>query len=821
MKTAILFFAAVCAGAQVTLVREGKSEHRICVAADAAPGERWAAEELQRFVEEMAGARLAVETCAEGVGPRIALNGDARLGAEEFRLRTVGRDIIIEGGRPRGVMYGVYELLEKLGCRWYTAAVSKIPKRRTIRLGAMDESGKPAFEYRETFFTEAFDRNWSARNRVNGNTHQLDEATGGKVRYYPFVHSFYQMLPPEKHFKDHPEYFSLIGGKRRWERGQLCLTNPDVLRLGIEAVRGWIREHPEATILSVSQNDWTGWCECDNCRRVEEEEGGAHIGPVLRYVNALAAEIEKTNPDKLIDTLAYWYTERPPLKARPRANVRIRLCPIGACEAHPYEQCEYNRLFVDILKSWSKMTSRLYIWHYNTNFSHYLAPFPDFDELAADIPMYQRTGVVGLFLQGAYAPGGGGSDAELRSYVMARLLWNPRVNVEREIDDFLGAVYGKAARWMRSYFDLAHAQVRAKPRGKGHHMWIFDQPRQPYLNDEFLTKGLALMDRAEKAADSEETRERVRKARMPLEYVRYVRAKQFVIRDGRYGPVDAASLKRQMESVTAAARKYGIQQLHEGRTVEQHEKNFARRIRGYRAVTIENAAARATVVPELNGRVVELVDKRSGLNVLRTPDAGSWDYPDVGGAWVSIHPDYYGNAYSAEWDAQAERQGAAVALSAKTKNGLAVRRRIWLEGGSPRVNTVTEIENTGASPVAAALQAHADYSPKDGLEGAELAWRYETVAGARHDGVFFQAGQETTGTIVLEGEKLPRGAWTAYHPAAVPALTNHFAVEEAWRAVMRWSVRGGPMASMLVWSAEKQLAPGERLSLRADYEPVK
>ena len=336
---------AISAAAPLTLVQDGKSTYSIVISTDASPSEKHGAQELQKFLEEMSGARLPVVTDAQAAHGNLVLVGSSKLlkagitfdslGPEGFALKTDGKNLIIAGGRQRGTLYGVYTFLEKLGCRWFTPDVSRIPKMRTITAGPLDETQKPAFEYREPFFTEAADKDWSARNKANGQSSRLDESTGGKVQYYPFVHSFLQLIPPQKYFKDHPEYFSLIDGKRREERSQLCLTNPDVLRLGVEAVERWIQQHPEATIFSVSQNDWTGWCECDKCRRVEEEEGGVHSGPLLRYVNALAAEVEKKHPDKLIDTLAYWYTEEPPAKARPRRNVRIRLCPIGACEAHP------------------------------------------------------------------------------------------------------------------------------------------------------------------------------------------------------------------------------------------------------------------------------------------------------------------------------------------------------------------------------------------------------------------------------------------------------------------------------------------------------
>ena len=244
--------------------------------------------------------------------------------------------------------------------------------------------------------------------------------------------------------------------------GSSVSPTPDVLRIGIEPVERWIAEHPDVKIISVSQNDWTGWCECDNCRRVEQEEGGVHQGPLLRYVNALAAAIEKNHPDKLIDALACWYTEDPPAKVRPRRNVRIRLCPIGTCVAHPFEQCKYDAYFMKNLRAWSKITDQLYI---NTNFSHYLAPCPDFDELAADIPMYKRHGVVGLFREGNTSGEGGGENAELRSYVMAKLLWDVNTDVQKAIDEFHTAFYGGAAKPMREYFDLmAPAGSRAAAR---------------------------------------------------------------------------------------------------------------------------------------------------------------------------------------------------------------------------------------------------------------------------------------------------------------------------------------------------------------------
>jgi len=804
----ILLFLNAVSAAALTLVADGKSTYSIVLERGASPSMQRGAQELQRFIEEMSGAKLPIVEAARG--DAIVLSANDSLGPEAYRIRTQGKRLTISGGRQRGVMYGAYALLEKLGCRWFTPEVSRIPKQRTLSIPSLDESAKPAFEYREPFFTEAFDKDWAARNRTNGANAKLDESTGGKLTYHPFVHSFYSMIPPEQHFKDHPEYFSLIDGKRRWERGQLCLTNRDVVRLGIEAVERWIREHPEAKLYSVSQNDWTGWCECDNCRRVEEEEGGVHSGPLLRYVNEVASEIGKRHPDKLIDTLAYWYTESPPLKARPVKNVRIRLCPIGVCEAHPYESCPHSAYFVNNLRAWSKITQQLYIWHYNTNFSHYLLPFPDFDELAANIPLYARSGVVGVFLEGAYGEGGGGENAELRSYVMAKQLWDPTVSVDRTVNEFLEGVYGPSAKAMREYYDLMHQQVRPAPQGRGQHLWIFIHPNSPYLMGDFIPRAREILRQAEQAAGSDSAlRRRVRKARLPIDYVELSRAKTFQVDGDVYQPRDLSGLKDRFSTFIETVRSYGIARLHEHRKTEEDVKEFEYMMKPYQAQKLENAQLRIHVVPELSGRIISMLDKTTNTPLLREADPGEGNYPDAGGLGLWIYPDYHGRSLPVKWTV--ETASTDQLILAGSGDGLKVRRTLRLNG--PQLLTNTEITNTGTEPRTLALQSRAEYSP--GLAGdSRIAYGWGSVSKAP-----ISAGVETSGNESPKIEEL-NGAWWAGHAGSPVRLENMFQQSRVPRATVNWSVRGDNRVTLTLWSEERTVKPGESFSFETTYRPV-
>lgn len=791
----------------VTLVRDGKTAYSICISPRSTPAERHAADELRRFIEQMSGARLPVaEQCAAGK-PSVFVGGSTEsFGAEEYVLKTNGRNLTIAGGRPRGTLYGVYALLDKLGCRWFTPEVSRIPKRSTIDVGTLNERGKPFFEYREPYFTEAFDRDWSARNRMNGNSARLDEATGGRIEYFPFVHSFYSLIPPEKYFKDHPEYFSMIDGARRVERGQLCLTNPDVLRIAVAQVRQWIREHPNAGIISVSQNDWEGWCECDRCRRVEEEEGGQHSGPILRFVNAVAEQIEKTNPDKLIDTLAYWYTENPPAKVRPRPNVRIRLCPIGVCESHPYESCPRSRYFVNNLKAWARITNQLYIWHYNTNFAHYLAPFPDFDELAANIPLYSRSGVVGVFLEGAYPQGGGGENAELRSYVMARQLWDPRTDVDREVNDFMATVYGAAAKPMREYFDLLHREVRPAPRGLGQHIWIFNLP---VFSRGFLPEANRIFDRALAAADGPEVRRRIEKARLPLEYVALTEAREYRLVGDTYAPADIAGWQSKFAEFVSKLRSFGMTSIREGRPLTEDEKT-AKAMRAYSVMPLENDEWRVTIAPDLGGRIIRITDKRSGRELLRAPQSSEGGYPNLGGEAVLASADYPLRGWDITWK-QAQMSAREAVLEGHCSNGLRLERRIRLD--SDGVHSEVSAANPGSESMDVVLQVRADFEPGD-IDSARVRWR--GVDGRTVDKPVLNPEEQPNGSETLKGPALPDGEWTLV-TGGRGSVAGRFARDLTERATLSWTAKGGPRVSLGVWSAKKRLANGDRMRLEAVY----
>lgn len=809
-------FLGAAAGVPLLLAAGGRSDYTICVPEGGSPSLQRAATELQQFLGQMTG--VAVPVAHSANGRRITLAATEEFGPEGFRLQTTGPNVTISGGAQRGVMYGAYAFLERLGCRWYAEGCTRIPRVAALSIPVLDEIQKPAFEYREIFLTEAEGKDWAARNRLNGNFTELDESTGGKIVYYPFGHSFYMIVPPEQYYTTHPEYFALVAGERRASNAQLCLSNPDVLRIAINAVFQWAAEHPEATVFSVSQNDEDAWCECDACRRIEQEEG-AHSGPILRFVNGIAAEVSRKYPDKCIDTFAYRYSERPPGKVRAHPNVRVRLAPIGACQAHPYEKCPQNRFAIDDLRGWSRVTNKLYVWHYITDFNQYLTPFPNLEELGEDLAMYRRNNVAGLFLQGARSKGGGGELAELRSWMLARLLWDPGRDPRALVREFLHAYYGAAAPAMQQYLDLAHREVRLPPRGPGKSMFLY---RGPAFSPAFRPEAGRLFDRMAvatgQAGEAEQAR-RVSKARLSIEWFDLNEAKRFRVRVGSYGPDDPAGWWRRYDALLARAQAFGITDFCEWGPIEVVEAEDREFVKAHATAVLENRYLKAVVVPTFHGRIVSLVHRASGREALRLtdPDERFTALEALGGLVLYVHPELFSRPrYDVAWQLDGTGPGL-LGLRGACANGLRLSRTLELSSGGLVLHTSTTARNDGPAPVPVSLHSRVDINPGD-LEDPTIDFAYKRRGGgAEYRQRIFPPPGMPLGDLFLGGAELPDGEWRLTNPRLGLAIVNRFHPGRVDRCRLWWRGRRQGQANLGVWSPCRTLAPGEELTLETDY----
>jgi hypothetical protein len=278
-----------------------------------------------------------------------------------------------------------------------------------------------------------------------------------------------------------------------------------------------LRANPNATIASVSQNDWHGNCQCTRCAAVDKAEGSP-AGSLLRFVNAVAEDIEKEFPNVAISTLAYQYTRKPPKHVKPRPNVIIRLCSIECSFSKPLTD-DRNKAFRDDIIGWSKICNRLYIWDYTTNFRHYILPHPNLRALGPNVKFFVDHGAKGIFEQGAYQSYGA-EMAELRAWVLAKLLWKPSLDAGKLTDEFLNGYYGPAAPHIRAYLKLTHDAVEAT----GDKLGCFSPADAKFLSFETLNEGWAFLEAAEMAAgDDADLRQRVKAAQMPLLYAFLVR----------------------------------------------------------------------------------------------------------------------------------------------------------------------------------------------------------------------------------------------------------------------------------------------------------
>ena len=520
------------------LARGGKAAATIVVAAGATASEQMAANEVADYLRRISGTEFHVlpedQAPAKGsrvfVGPTVfarrqGLAAD-KLGSEEWVVRTVGSDLVIVGGQPRGTIYGAYHFLEDvLGVHWWNPFEESVPQRKTVRIGTLNLHGEPGIQYRDIYMLYGHDGGrFAARNRLNRDGDAAIAAQYGGCRDYgpPYhVHTFNQYFPPKEFFPQHPEWYSLLDGKRVAEGSQLCLTQPELrqaflakLLIHLDTSRAAAKAAgaPPPLVFSVSQNDCLNPCQCTNCQAIAQAEE-SECGPLLDFVNYLADGIKGQYPGAYIDTLAYQYTQKAPKTIRPRDNVIVRLCDTESDPSQPIT-AEANQAFREHLSRWAQIARNLRVWDYAVTYASPVGmPMPTAQTYGPDYRFYAAHHVEGVFTELEFE-----ILADMRDFkvwVMMKQLEAPSADYGKLAQTFTDGFYGPGGKYVRQYLTDLEKEAVAR---KSHCNWNSTPLTLTYLNLGFVNHAQQLFDQAERAVGKDATLlRRVRHARLPLD----------------------------------------------------------------------------------------------------------------------------------------------------------------------------------------------------------------------------------------------------------------------------------------------------------------
>lgn len=504
----------------------------------------------------------------KGISDPVLLEETGRLSRDGFIVSADKDRLVLAGNNGRADLFAVYALLEEYaGCMKFTASEEHVPRADRIRVPAGHKIYEPAFSFRVAHFPDREDQGFITWNRLSSFS-----------EWGMFVHTFRTLMPPEEYFAGHPEYYSLVNG-RRIQDGQLCLSNPEVIRILTENLGKRIALAPEKIYWSVSQNDCINYCECDGCRKLYEKYGNIS-GAYIEMSNKVASRF----PDKQISTLAYQFTRQAPVNITPAANVNVMFCSIECNRSMPLADDPRSAGFVSDLSDWSKLTKNIFMWDYVVQFRTFLSPFPNFHTIQPNIRLFHSHGIPMMFQQGS---GRSWSDlAELKQYYIAKLLWNPDLNGDSVINRFISTYYGDAAPFIREYYDLSHASI--KNTAEKQNLDIYGLPSyyfSSFLTRDLVTKYHQLMDNAEEAVAGEnEFLQRVLRARMSVDYAWLdyaLNAGDTALSFISYSPAGKAvneEMMAQLDRMTENSEKTGVTAVSEHNYLIQEYRDHVKRL---------------------------------------------------------------------------------------------------------------------------------------------------------------------------------------------------------------------------------------------------
>ena len=470
---------------QLTVAGNDISEYAVIRDDNADECQTFASSELVKYIGKACGAVLPEYTASEYAAASdnptrtITLTVDyPALGDEAFRIE-IGADgnITISGGRFRGCMYGVYDLLEDIGWRFVNGPVDTsdslieyLYEAEHVDLTAeLNRTESPDISYRQIHGGLGSGNNNDIAAKYKANF-VSDARYGGygltRIACHGLQNSHSEI------FTDDVYEGMELSGK------QPCFTDEAVL----ECIDSYVLRYVETRlasgqqigreIVTVDVAQWDSgedaFCTCKNCMQVFKEEG-ATSGAVLRMANRAAALLNENYPGVNVSILAYSGTNKPPKKTEPLDNVRISYCIyVGSrrisCSVHDVsgESCDPESGFTNViygqeLNGWAAIchNNNLDVWYYPFNCYGiaFNSPFVDsiYDSMRYLVShqvngmMYHSNESNGLVLH------------SLISYIGSKMMWDSDITRDEFNDiiyEWFTVCYGDAADSMYQYFRM-------------------------------------------------------------------------------------------------------------------------------------------------------------------------------------------------------------------------------------------------------------------------------------------------------------------------------------------------------------------------------
>ena len=343
------------------LTKEGASSYKIVIPAKAALYEQQAAAELQSYVQQVTGVFLPI---IEDVEVVIGENKYFSIGnttlfqnsgityknydikADGFLLKNVGKTVYVMSNDSRGILYGVYEFLERiLNIRFFSPDETYVPTMDAIPVYNMEIAASPYFAERTYMngleFGNIMQDEYVSHSRAISYWMSLDQKFGGKSAIYArprtdghakgsLDHNFIAYVDPNVYAADHPEFFwndsnaygpckcvDIVNGIT--EDGELDENmEVSVLKIIIEELKKDILANPEAKFFLVEQEDGPDVINTERYPHLIEKYGAS--GTLVRSMNVVAKKIQEWADKELngreinIVTFAYGQTKTPPVK---------------------------------------------------------------------------------------------------------------------------------------------------------------------------------------------------------------------------------------------------------------------------------------------------------------------------------------------------------------------------------------------------------------------------------------------------------------------------------------------------------------------------